>query len=203
MKRAAVLTLIVIMSILLQGCVVGQSIDMSKAEAAEVTSSQAYRENLVVNDLRPYVVSGDKPPYFIGQYRSGIGIPYDVATEGNIPLREVLRADIAERLDRQSFPVETLHVKVDIEDWDFDTYQNGKFTYHLEVLVSDDQGQKVGSETLKENIGVTGKFWTGGKGGFERDMPGIYEKIVSRLVSSESAIGRAARASRTSSASGS
>jgi hypothetical protein len=94
-------------------------------------------------------------------------------------------------------------VKVDIEEWNFDAYQNGKFTYHLEVLVSNDQGQKVGSETLKENIEVTGKFWTGGKGGFERDMPGIYEKIVSRLVSSESAIGRAARASRTSSASGS
>jgi hypothetical protein len=199
MRLAFLSIMVIATTMLLQGCVVGQSIDMSDPDAGGVVNSQAYRQNLVVKDLRPYVVSGKKAPYFIGKYRAGLGIPYDVSTDGDVPLSRVLHSDLSLRPDQQSFPIKYLHGRVDIKDWNFDAYQNGKFTYHLEVLVSDEQGQKVDSETLKEEIGVTGRFWTGGKGGFERDMPGIYEKIVSRLVSDDSAIGSAARTLHSSS----
>lgn len=179
------------MALWLGGCVVGQSIDMAptSVEQRSVISADL-SDRVVVVDERPYVVSGDKPPYFIGKYRSGFGIPYDVSTENNVPLADVIHRDLLNRLAGQSEKLEDYTVSVVIKDWNFDAYQNGKFQYQLLVDVLDSSGAKVDSQIFSETRGVTGTFWSGGKGGFERDMPVIFDSVMSELVAPDSAIGR-------------
>lgn len=46
-----------------------------------------------VQDLRSYVVYGDKDEDFAGLARSGYGIPYDIGTESNRPLAQEM-ADV-------------------------------------------------------------------------------------------------------------
>ena len=62
----------------LSGCVVGRKHDFREAKAVLDYHGQPLA--LGVQDLRSYVVSGDKGEDFAGLARSGYGIPYDIGT---------------------------------------------------------------------------------------------------------------------------
>jgi len=47
---------------------------------------------------------------------------------------------------------------------------------------------------VKDKIGITGTFWEGAKGGFERDMPKLYPQIIQRLVRENADVSAALRA---------
>jgi hypothetical protein len=146
-----------------------------------------------VSDDRPYVVSGDKPPYFIGKYRAGFGIPYDVSTDDHVPLKDVIEKDLSRRLQAFGAAADKVLVKVSIVEWNFDAYQNGKFSYDLEVTASNPDGSDAQTQTLQSQIGVSGTFWSGGKGGFKRDMPGIFEQVMSKVVAPGGVVAAACR----------
>ena len=176
---------IVLFSVMLSGCVVGQKLDMDyTAAAVEVTEPNRVKIDVV--DERPYVVSGDKDPWFIGKYRAGFGNPWDVTTEDNVPLAQVLAADLEEALQGLGFGSDAASpdrvLAVQIRDWNFDGYQNGRFWYALDVEVRGSDGSVIESLTLEDNREITGSFWTGAKGGFEKEMPALYRSVVDAVV---------------------
>jgi hypothetical protein len=171
----------------LAGCVAGQSLgtDYEAQPAAVATGGSSVL--LTVTEDRPYVKSGDKAPYYVGRYRAGFGNPWDVSTQDNVPLVDVLRGDIAEELVALGHPVKDSapadrQMAVSIRDWNFDGYQNGEFWYDLLVTVRAADGAVLVNSVVKDKVGITGTLWEGAKGGFERDMPKLYPQVIRKLV---------------------
>lgn len=187
MRTLLKLLSLVLSPLVLAGCVAGQSLQTTyQAPEAEVQATGP-SVALKVTEDRPYVTSGDKPPYFIGKYRAGFGNPWDVSTENNEPLVDILRRDLAIELAALGHPVKDAipadrQLIVSIRDWNFDGYQNGKFWYELAVSVQSGTGEVLASSIVKDNIGITGNLWTGAKGGFERDMPKIYPEVIRKTI---------------------
>jgi len=172
----------------LVGCVVGQSLDIDyeATSTAVPLESRGISVTLSVEDERPYVLSAEKPRYYIGQYRAGFGIPYDVSTEGEVPLAELLHQDMSEELVSLGFSIaensSDRGLQLTVRDWDFDTYQNGTFSYSIDVLVFGQNGNQLIEAQVEKNEYVQGTFWTGGRGGFERAMPGLYDGVIKSLI---------------------
>ena len=90
----------------LSGCVVGRKHDFREAQAVLDYHGQPLA--LGVQDLRSYVVSGDKGEDFAGLARSGYGIPYDIGTESNRPLAQEMADVIAAALRGSGATVKTV-----------------------------------------------------------------------------------------------
>jgi hypothetical protein len=79
-----------------QGCAVGQKVNYGyitpdlRAAGGDIA--------LGVQDKRPYVVSKDKTPDFVGLSRGGFGNPFDVNTASGLPFADDLADDIARAL---------------------------------------------------------------------------------------------------------
>lgn len=183
----------------LAGCVAGQSLGTAyEAQPAAVAASGS-SVLLTVTEDRPYVKSGDKAPYYVGRYRAGFGNPWDVSTEGNVPLVDIVRGDIAEELAALGHPVKDAmpadrQVAVSIRDWNFDGYQNGEFWYDLLVTVRAADGAVLTNSVVKDKVSITGTLWSGAKGGFERDMPKLYPQIIRKLVRENAEVSAALKA---------
>lgn len=173
--------------LLLGGCVVGQSLPMDyQADGSAEAAGHGQAVAVQVTDQRPFVLSGDKPPSFIGKYRGGFGNPWDVSTEDDVPLAQVIARALSAELIRLGFTVterSAASLQVDISDWNFDTYQNGNFVYALDIGIADAGGEQVMPSTrVEDKVYVKGTFWSGGKGGFQRQMPEMYGDVIRRLI---------------------
>ncbi len=177
------LVLMIFASWSLSACVVGQhlSLDNSPREFGTVGTGPV---SIEVSDQRAAVISGEEKPWTIGQYRAGLGNPWKVSTEGKVPLAEQLAVDLAEELTALGFApgTEGPVLQVRIEQWDFTGYQNGRFWHALKVNVTDASGKVLATSDLGEEIEIKGTFSLGARGGFERDMPGIYANIINSIV---------------------
>jgi hypothetical protein len=75
----------------LSGCAVGNQHQYAGV-APDLTLKATHSVAVVVVDRRPYVVSGDKDPDFVGLQRGGFGNPFDVTTASG----KALASDIAD-----------------------------------------------------------------------------------------------------------
>lgn len=185
MNSSSRLTGLLVCSVfLLTGCVVGQSLDMNYQPASSEQVGGNQSVVTTVTDARPFVTSGDKPPHFIGQYRAGFGIPYDVSTDGDVPLADLIERDVDKDLSSLGFALADSgkRLNISIDNWDFDAYQNGRFQYAFTLDVVDGNGQILHSVSVSDDVTVKGTFWTGGKGGFEKAMPQLYRDAIVALV---------------------
>ncbi len=172
---------------LLTGCVVGQKIDTAYQASAPSGVVQTNTAAVEVNEHRAYVLDGDKDPAFIGKFRAGFGNPWDVKTEGEIPLAELLKQDIGSELNSRGFDLKSdseadRRLRVAINDWNFDAYSNGVFTYNLVVDVFDGDSITLTTETFAGRKVVEGSFWSGAKAAFEREMPKLYAEIIQTIL---------------------
>jgi hypothetical protein len=71
--------------LVLEGCAVGQRYAYSDANLPLARVSSGASIGLGVRDARPYVVSGNKAPTFVGVMRGGFGNPFDVQTQSGQP----------------------------------------------------------------------------------------------------------------------
>ena len=169
---------------LLSGCVVGQHLRLDSIPPDATSVGAGSQVVVTVEDRREAVISGKEHPWYIGKYRAGLGNPWDVTTEGKVPLAQQLEKDLEEELLSLGFAAglagKTLQVV--ISEWDFTGYQNGRFWYRLEVAALDASGQVSASASLKDEVEIRGTFMLGARGGFERDMPDIYAGIVRSIV---------------------
>jgi hypothetical protein len=166
------------------GCVAGQSVGIDyDADPMVVAPSDSRPIQVTVTDERPFVVSGDKPPYYVGKYRAGFGNPWDVTTENRKPLADIMAADVSEELEALGFALSDAGrvLTITINDWNFDGWQNGHLWYDIEIVLSDVDGAQLYSGNVKDDVGITGTL-AGIKGGVERDIPIIYRDAVQKIV---------------------
>jgi hypothetical protein len=140
---------------------------------------------VTTHDQRPYVVSGQKRPEFIGLLRSAVGIPYNVATRSKKPLAEDFTQVISDGLRRKGFavtPVSAFYLesgetvsrrlkdtgsrkglKVTINEWKSDSYVGGgRIPFDLSCEVQDETGAVVARNTARGTkvIPMTGgRLW--------------------------------------------
>ena len=169
------------------GCVSQQKIALDYQPSTATTVLQGKSASVHVVDERPFVLSGDKEPSYIGKYRAGFGNPWDVKTEGEIPLADLLQKDISAELASKGLAISGdssagQSLNIEILDWNFDTYVNGTFDYDLKVLVYGNQNELLVEQKFTEKKVIDGSFWTGAKSAFEREMPKIYAEIIASIL---------------------
>jgi len=179
------------LSLLMSGCVVMQKVDVDYKPVAQENATEYKSVNLNVGDERSFVVTGSKDPSFIGLYRSGLGIPYDVNTEDNKPLAKVVEKSLMQELSALGFVkngVDKKTLRVTINKWRFEGYQNTDFEYDINIKVLDAFGKEIAESTLKNRFMIEGTFLLGARGGVERDMPTIYKGIMQKIIKENDAI---------------
>jgi hypothetical protein len=172
--------------VLLGGCVVGQTVSPTY-EAGPQGAATGTPVALNVRDERPYVKNGEKPPYFIGQYRGGFGNPWNVSTEGDQPVATLLQRDLAKELQSLGHPVVGQYagvrvLDVAIDDYQFDGYQNAKFWYLFNVRVIGPDGKVMAQSAVQDKQVIQGTFWEGAKGGVEKKLPELHADAIRKLV---------------------
>lgn len=172
--------------LLLTGCVAGQNIRLGNIAPVVPKEKQHLTVAVTVTDLREYVLSGTKNPSYIGHYRAGFGNTWDVTTERRQPLAQLLRQDLATELSGRGYDVAAANaqrqLRVDIVEWNFDAYMNGRFWYTLMVEVLDENERVLARERLEENRTIAGSVWVGAKSAFEKALPIIYREAVAKTA---------------------
>jgi len=185
-RRVFAVSALFAIATLLGGCVVGQSLP-ANYEVGPAVATEGTAVAVTVHDERPYVKSGDKPPYFIGLYRGGFGNPFDVTTKDKQPLAGLLQRDLAKELQALGHGVvasadAARTLDVGIRDWKFDAMMNGKFGYVLDVRVLGREGQELVQTTVEGTQYIEGSFWTGAKSAVEAKMPELYAGAIRKVV---------------------
>ncbi len=184
MSRVSYIMATIVAAALFSGCAVKQQIGLDH-HVVEKPSAKSYPAvSLDIQDNREYIMNGKKEESFIGLYRGGFGNPWDVNTEDNIPLAKLFAIDLTEELTSLGFINEgsSKSLIVSINKWKFDTYQNIKFDYDLDVTVVDLSKNVLAQNKILDSVHIKGSFWTGPKGAAEREIPKIYNEIISKIL---------------------
>ena len=127
---------------------------------------------LAVEDWRPYVLSGDKKPSFVGLQRDGFGVPFDVTTASGKPMTEIMSAAIENGLKEVGYTVVSVSgnnnniylvnaatennasriVVLKVLDWKSDVMYGVTLHSNLDLSVFDAEG-KLLAESSKESMG--------------------------------------------------
>jgi len=170
----------------LTGCVVGQKIDLTYTPDHTSTPGQAQPLAVSVADLRPSVKSGEKNPAYLGRLRGGFGNPWDVNSEGDVPLAQVFQVALMADLEAQGFKPrvtgEGKAIQVEILNYDVDGMINGLFQFEIKTRVLDASGKLLFENTVKEDRAISGSFWTGAKGALQKNVPLIHAEIIRRIT---------------------
>jgi uncharacterized lipoprotein YajG len=184
--------LCVCFAFMLCGCVAGQNIKIGGVPEGAAKESSGVIVELNVNDERPFVTSGDKEPYYIGHYRAGFGNTWDVTTYQKVALAEIMKKDLVAELQSLGYQVEkegsNKKLVVKINDWNFDTYMNGKLWWDIDVIVIDPSGEVVTRVNLKDKKVIKGSVWVGAKYAFEKAVPEYYLEIIKAIVRDNKAV---------------
>jgi hypothetical protein len=190
------------------GCAVGNKHGYIAARpelAVQGTRSVA----VAAQDARPYVVSGNKTPDFVGLQRGGFGNPFDVTTESEKPLADDFAATIAQSLERKGFKSTTVKVApaearadpralvanakterlalVFIREWKSDTYTNTALLYDVTLYIYDGAGAELAANR------ITGRDNLGGNalnppGHAKEAVPAAYSKKLEELFASDAVV---------------
>ena len=176
MKRLVV----VLAAAMSAGCAVGNKHGYS-AVRPELGVQGNRSVAVAAQDARPYVVSGNKTPDFVGLQRGGFGNPFDVLTESGKPLVEDVAATIALSLERKGFKSTAVKVapsgtRADVlplaaqtkaervallmvREWKSDTYQNTALLYDVTLHVYDNAGNELATNRITGRDNLGGSAW--------------------------------------------
>ncbi len=118
---------------------------------------------ITVEDRRPYIVSGDKAPTFIGLVRTGVGIPYNTTFEPAEVVAEKIKRDIAAEASAQGYDIGHGDYTMDvvIREFKHDGVTQYSIFHKLEVAVS--HGGQERTTTIEDKrsgtIDITGRRW--------------------------------------------
>lgn len=175
---------------MLTGCVAGQYLKLDHNPVEEKNQTTQGKVSITVEDDRNYVLNRNKEDYYIGHYRAGFGNTWDVTTFKKVPLKEQIKSDLTEELSNLGFGGQDsgVNLSISIIEWNFDGYQNGEFWYEIGIKVLNKNNEVIATDTLKDKIVIKGTVMSGAKGGFEREMPSLYDKIIDNIVRSNTEI---------------
>ena len=180
MKKAIVLILVLFTS----GCAVGNKYNY-RDSAIDLPVKAVDEQTLVltVNDLRPYVLNGDKDSSFVGLQRGGFGNPFSVTTASGQPMTADMSAAIKQALADAGYRVFAVEDKtdmpelkniaaaksadrivvLDVYDWKSDIYASVTLHCDLQLNVFDASGTLLANNTMRFEEEVAGAQLTGSK----------------------------------------
>ena len=174
------LVVIILAALALGGCAGYMSYNYATAPVTLSGLSATGPVAIAVHDVRPYIVSGNKPASFVGLMRGGYGNPFDVSTESGAPLANDFAEALARALRQRGanvvvVPVATSDsaaaarakladararrgILVTLTEWKSDTMYGSSLHYDAVVHVYDERGNQVAHRSLKgtDRLGMTG-----------------------------------------------
>lgn len=163
----------------LEGCAVGRTSDYNSG-SVDYNSGITEKAHFVVafQDVRPYVLSGNKKNTFVGLQRSLAGVPWPVYTKSGKPLADDFGSLVTKSLKNKGLNAEyiTFQFRKDVDEfvkenakegmkilifslyeWKTDVYFTSSIHYNVSLAVYDFQGNKIadarqqGSDALGPN----------------------------------------------------
>lgn len=138
----------------LGACAVGNRYDYRNSiEGLPVSGTQTIAVDVI--DARPYVLSGDKTPEFVGIQRGGFGNPFDVKTASGAPLADEMRTGIVNALQKKGFTVPApgtaapRKMELRVLEWKTDVMARMKVLYDMKLSIFDDQGKLLAQSAAK------------------------------------------------------
>lgn len=157
----------------LGGCAFGQKVDYRQSTTFTAAQSDT---PVVVNiiDERPYVLSGNKSPTFVGVLRALYYNPFNVNTLTGLPLSSDIGEAVRVSLERASIQASVVSstnsaapgqklLLLLIREWKTDTYMRARFDYDMTATVYDGAGKVLATKSVK-NSGATKNFIMAGSG---------------------------------------
>jgi hypothetical protein len=161
---------------------------------------------VAVRDARPYVLSGYRPPDFVGLSRGGFGNPYDILTESGNPLAVDFGTTIAAGLRAKGFKATVLEgdvpdspagiaaamkkagaermVVVILVEWMSDVYLSGALIYDLSLRVYGSAGNEMGATRLSGRE-ILGSDAVSSPDRARAAVPVLYRQILGQLFSAQ------------------
>jgi hypothetical protein len=171
------LTGLLVLVAYLSGCAFGTKMSYDKTALA-VPRAQG-DVAVGVWDARPYVLSGEKSPQWVGLQRSGFAIPYGVHTQSGAPLRKEFAQTIVSSFNRSGVAATTIDIPdqianrgaverllpatgtsilLEITNWKTDVLADVHFAYDMTLRVFNN-GVKVAEERVNGDEKLRGSFW--------------------------------------------
>lgn len=169
------------MGLMVSACVVGQKYDF-QSQTLNLDAVTEKQVALGVQDQRPYVLSGDKSPEFVGLARSGVGIPYGIHTRSGHPLSDDFATAISSGLESKKIKVTIVTIPykdsrdqaikllqdvkaprsllVTIVDWKTEMYVNASADVGLIADVYDSSGALLATNTVRDRQAISNAFVT-------------------------------------------
>ena len=167
------------------GCVAHQAITLRHTPGSGPVVTSSKTVSVDAKDSRDFVVSGHKQPSYLGHFRAGFGNVWDVNNAGKRALADQFKQDLVAELESKGIKAIATgerKLRVDIREWNFDTYQNGKIWYEIGVSVAAADGTQLANITLKKENVIRGSFWTGPAGAFKREVPLLYSGLIKEIL---------------------
>jgi hypothetical protein len=176
-KNLALLLALLSIAILFSGCAVG-----NRHHYQDVLADIQYSGDIAVGvgtqDARPYVISGDKAPRFVGLSRGGFGNTFDINTESGRPLADDVGQDISKSLAQKGFKPVIVELSpqdddatvfdklaaskaprlifMKLKEWKSDTYTNTALIYNVDLRVMDENGKILAEKFLEGRDNLKG-----------------------------------------------
>ncbi|MBP8197696.1 MAG: hypothetical protein KAX64_03965 [Chromatiaceae bacterium] len=163
-------------ALLLTACAVGNKYDYRMPTMA-IPVQGAGEVGLVVADERPYVLSGNKPPDFVGLQRGGFGNPFDVTTQSGAAMAQDMAATLKDALAAKGYRVTLIEgdakdsaalgrkagerglrrvIVLHIKEWKTDTMVNTKLLFDLQLIIVDQAGKVVAKNAINGTSTIGG-----------------------------------------------
>ena len=172
--------LLCLLTCLLSGCAVGNKYAYDNVTGRLLAGGETTIA-VAVHDQRPYVVSGEKKPVYIGEQRGGFGNPFDVETASQRPMAEDMCKAIVAALSGSGFRVTPVVVSattpadqlvqqlvstqaaklvvLTLLEWYSDTASNIGMNYEVKLSVYDAAGKLLAETSAKGEDTVEGSAW--------------------------------------------
>jgi hypothetical protein len=209
MNRLSSVSMALVAVLLLGGCAAGNThtFNYVPSERSDIGAGRVVLL-FAVEDQRPYVVSKDELPDFVGEQRSGYGIPFNVTTSDKRPFARVVQETVQRDLEAAGFKVTPSSDKpasvasvirsanasraltVVMREFKSDTFNNINFDYDFEAIVYDADGNELARDKVAGEEVLPGSFMNPPKAAKEKVPPYFYGKIHA-LVAGNAKIVRA------------
>lgn len=162
------------------GCAIGNRHNYRDVIASLPTSTG---QNLAVetHDRRPYILSNDKEPNFVGLQRGGYGNPFNVLNQHKEFLSTSISTAVCNSLSAagaqcrivETVPTErpeqvvqkitqtndSVGLLFTLNEWKADTMMNTALHYDVTITVLSPNGNKIAARTIKGVDDLRGSFW--------------------------------------------
>jgi len=198
MKRIIVLLSAIFCIYSISGCAVGHKYNYSSAWPS-LSFSSGKKITIAVHDQRAYVLNGQKSDNYVGMVRALAGNPWDVITDNEQPLSNIMANNICDGLNNSGIKAEKVLTKYTdsktnilnnmamtskdsdrlivftVLEWYTDTYRNTALYAHLIVEVYDKDKNIISKFEFKEEKDLgQGKAYSTG--------PNAFKDIISTIL---------------------